>query len=241
MAHFHVPKPLHGWREFAGEVGVIVLGVLIALGAEQVVEGIHSRQVAAQTRRDVREEASIDLAFVLGRLSESPCVLKRLDELPNLVETPRTQTQSNIWVGRPRNVPIFLERWKAVTSTARSATFSPHDQAELDILYDLYSDIVQDEALEQQAWTELKTLEHIRGPFDLQTRRAFLTALEQARHEDYEVRVRSYFAIRTARGLGLVPNQKYGPRGERSSVCLPFTTPAATADKILSSFLPHAD
>jgi hypothetical protein len=24
--HFHLRKPLHGWREFAGEVGIIVLG-----------------------------------------------------------------------------------------------------------------------------------------------------------------------------------------------------------------------
>ena len=36
--HFHLPKPLHGWREFVGEVGIIVIGVLIALGAQQVVE-----------------------------------------------------------------------------------------------------------------------------------------------------------------------------------------------------------
>ena len=36
--HFHLPKPLHGWREFAGEVGIIVLGVGIALSAEQIVE-----------------------------------------------------------------------------------------------------------------------------------------------------------------------------------------------------------
>jgi hypothetical protein len=27
---------LHGWRQFVGEVGIIVVGVLIALGAEQV-------------------------------------------------------------------------------------------------------------------------------------------------------------------------------------------------------------
>ena len=27
--HFHLPKPLHGWRAFAGEVGIIVIGVLI--------------------------------------------------------------------------------------------------------------------------------------------------------------------------------------------------------------------
>lgn len=34
--HFHMPKPMHGWREFLGEVGIIVFGVLIALSAEQV-------------------------------------------------------------------------------------------------------------------------------------------------------------------------------------------------------------
>jgi hypothetical protein len=28
---FHLPKPLHGWRQFAGEVGIIVIGVLIGL------------------------------------------------------------------------------------------------------------------------------------------------------------------------------------------------------------------
>ena len=37
--HFHLPKPLHGWRELIGEVGIIVVGVLIALSAEQLVEG----------------------------------------------------------------------------------------------------------------------------------------------------------------------------------------------------------
>jgi hypothetical protein len=35
---FHVPKPLHGWRQFAGEVGIIVLGVLIALAFGQLVD-----------------------------------------------------------------------------------------------------------------------------------------------------------------------------------------------------------
>ena len=41
--HIHLPKPLHGWREFVGEVGIIVIGILIALGAEQVVEAVHDR------------------------------------------------------------------------------------------------------------------------------------------------------------------------------------------------------
>jgi len=39
--HIHLPKPLHGWKEFTNEIFVIVVGVLIALGFEQVVEELH--------------------------------------------------------------------------------------------------------------------------------------------------------------------------------------------------------
>ena len=35
--HPHKPKPVHNWREFLTEIGVVVIGVCIALGAAQVV------------------------------------------------------------------------------------------------------------------------------------------------------------------------------------------------------------
>ena len=38
---FHLPKPLHGRREFFDEVGINRISVFIALGAEQVVEHFH--------------------------------------------------------------------------------------------------------------------------------------------------------------------------------------------------------
>src|SRR5258708_2499167 len=41
--HFHLPKPLHGWREFTGEVGIIVIGLLIALAVQQGVDAIVRR------------------------------------------------------------------------------------------------------------------------------------------------------------------------------------------------------
>ena len=54
--HFHLPKPLHGWRAFAGEVGIIVIGVLIALGAQQHVEAANWRREVADFRDSVRGE-----------------------------------------------------------------------------------------------------------------------------------------------------------------------------------------
>jgi hypothetical protein len=35
---FRLPKPMHGWRAFVGEVGIIVLGVLIALAFGQLID-----------------------------------------------------------------------------------------------------------------------------------------------------------------------------------------------------------
>jgi hypothetical protein len=55
--HVRLPKPLHGWRAFAGEVGIIVLGVLIALGFEQVAQAIHWRYEAAKAQDALRNEA----------------------------------------------------------------------------------------------------------------------------------------------------------------------------------------
>jgi hypothetical protein len=79
--HFHVPKPLHGWREFVGEVGIIVLGVLIALGAEQMVEGIHDRHLASLAQGDIRAELAYDAAFAAERVAIGDCVRGSIRDL----------------------------------------------------------------------------------------------------------------------------------------------------------------
>ena len=56
----HLPKPLHGWREFAGEVGIIVLGVLIALGAGQAAEFLHQRAELREAENAMTSELRDD-------------------------------------------------------------------------------------------------------------------------------------------------------------------------------------
>lgn len=75
MAHFHIPKPLHGWRAFAGEVGVIVLGVLIALTAEQLVQQWHEsandREAKQQMLLEMRDD---NLPQAFARVAMAPCL-----------------------------------------------------------------------------------------------------------------------------------------------------------------------
>lgn len=79
--HVHLPKPLHGWRAFVGEVGIIVLGVLIALGAEQIVEATHQRYLAQQAEKNVRAELAYDSAFAAERVAIGDCMRASFTEL----------------------------------------------------------------------------------------------------------------------------------------------------------------
>jgi hypothetical protein len=83
--HFHLPKPLHGWREFLGEVGIIVIGVLIALTAEQVVDAWHWHNEVADARRALDRELAYDLGALVNRQQEGPCIDRRLHEIRSLL------------------------------------------------------------------------------------------------------------------------------------------------------------
>ena len=72
---FKLPEPLHGWRAFAGEVGIIVLGVLIALGFGQLVDTWQWRDKISHAEESMRLElADDDGPQAYGRLIIGPCL-----------------------------------------------------------------------------------------------------------------------------------------------------------------------
>ena len=79
--HVHLPKPLHGWREFAGEVGIIVIGVLIALTAEQVVERWGWNEQVSASREALRSDYTTIVVNARERIGEDGCIRRRLNEL----------------------------------------------------------------------------------------------------------------------------------------------------------------
>lgn len=238
----HKPKPVHSWREFLSEIGVIVIGVLIALGAEQTVEAIHTAHLAEQEREDVRAEASINLAFVKRRADQRACVKKRLDEIDALLSNPAwSPDRAPLWIGRPVKTPVFSGRWHAATSSARISLFSPDEQGLFDNLYAVLEEGRSDIEEEQSAWTDLRVLERWRGPIDPATRFTLLRALAAARHADYLFRIHSHFAFQTAGDLSVKPNPNFAtpPKGAIDSLCLPSDTPANVAQRQSRDVIPN--
>jgi hypothetical protein len=76
--HFHLPKPMHGWREFVGEVGIIVLGVLIALSAEQLIERWTWQRKVEETKTQLDTELHRDVKSAYSWMVIAPCVDRQL-------------------------------------------------------------------------------------------------------------------------------------------------------------------
>ena len=78
---FRLPTPLHGWRQFTGEVGIIVIGVGIALAAEQLLEKAHWKQVVEAEDEALQQEIQDNHGSLLVRVMMQPCIDRRLAEI----------------------------------------------------------------------------------------------------------------------------------------------------------------
>lgn len=76
------PKPIHGWRDFLVEIGTIVIGISIALAAEQTLEAMHGgHRIREIEGLMTRELALDDGPQAYERLAISACLAQRLDQL----------------------------------------------------------------------------------------------------------------------------------------------------------------
>ena len=169
--HLHLPKPLHGWRAFAGEVGVIVLGVLIALGAQQVAEWLHWRSEVADARRALDREVKYNLGAVAKRQQEGACIDRRLVEIRSLLA--RTGSRESSLARNPLGQPQLWRPRTNVWQTAMSSQVAGHMPLAVRLsyaeLYDGFQWYAQKAADETDAWSVLAELDDPGGlgPLDL--------------------------------------------------------------------------
>ncbi len=159
-------KPVAGrkWRGYLKEYAIIVVGVLTALVAQELVVMLHHHSEVANLRRALHTE----LAWNLGTLKEAaddlPCVEQRVKEFEDWKASLQSggQSLSNINVPRPR-YRVFR------TSTWRSTAGATLDNLPLDerIAYAQFYDGVSNNATIRDgvviAWRDLDDFEGARS------------------------------------------------------------------------------
>jgi hypothetical protein len=141
--HFHLPKPLHGWRAFAGEVGIIVIGVLIALGAEQIVESWHWHDKVQIAKKSIDFEVNVQLDYSEEVMSFKPCAGPFVDALEAAILRHDAATIGKLHDTRPpfEARPWRSTAWQSAMSTEVADHLDPDELAEYALMFTSFDDL----------------------------------------------------------------------------------------------------
>jgi hypothetical protein len=216
--HFHLPKPLHGWREFAGEVGIIVVGVLIALGAEQLVENWHWRGEVRETDARLREEVAANLAHAYERFAIDACLRPRLAQLRDELlksgsEWPgsRAHFASDVYhsgfpsVYRTPNRPWTQAAWRTALNGETMNHFNAELVQQFSSLHDTIDALDQTQTEEIEATVTIGDLAFA-GPISPADQRADLKAVAKLDALDARMLYLARLLIDDSREAGITPD-----------------------------------
>ena len=203
-------KPPNGWNAVAWELAIVTLGVLIALGAQQVVEKLHDRSVATETRREVTKELNSNLMSLVLRDHSESCVEKRLAELRQILEQwERTESfKTPQWVAQTPVIEVELSRYDAAVSAGRMALLSGEDQYRIGTVVDRIRRFNDWQFQERRPWGQLRLLQAGPSALSADDRAMLRTALQDASAMNYEIRVNSRQALELSRRYGFHPDAK---------------------------------
>ena len=205
--HIHKPKAPHGPREFAAEIGVIVIGILIALTLEQGVEALHEHSLAREAKVAIDAEVQDNVDRVAYRQRQQPCVDKRLKEITGLLagwadgKTP----PAGLSIGDPGDPPLVQQRWQANLNSGRFSREPADEQARQAAFYTQLAILQDMESREHYAWSELRTLELGPGVIRPDLRPNLVAALQSARTDASDISQLGQDVLRAARRAGHTP------------------------------------
>lgn len=117
-------RPANGWRGLLGEVGIIVAGVLIALGAQQAVDSWQWDRDVAAGREALREDYKGILTNAREREGLDKCLRARLGELANMLARSPDRTPGLGRFGSPPERPWGSVSWDSLVA-AEVSTHMP--------------------------------------------------------------------------------------------------------------------
>lgn len=83
-------KPPHGWNAVGWELGIVTLGVVIALAAQQWAENLSWSNKVGATKRALRAELQEHYGYAVEFRAVYPCLQAQLDQLRNRVLSSRS-------------------------------------------------------------------------------------------------------------------------------------------------------
>jgi hypothetical protein len=212
MEIHHKHKPVHSWRELLTEVGVVVIGVGIALAAEQAVEWVHWHNRVIEARGVIGNELVQVMIQGIERVRAENCIEQRLDSLAAVLDeaTRKGALPPVPQTGQPPARPWPDDVWQT-TMASDTATHFPQDQLNLmGRIYSQVRELRENNHDEQLAWSNLSAIIGPERRLDPASDAALRAALSQAR---YYSRIMALEGGQVSRTIGAL-NLPHAPEAE---------------------------
>lgn len=201
----HKPKPVRNWREFLKEVGTIVLGVGIALAAEQVVEWFHWRSEVAQARQAVATEITSNINNAIARIRTKDCTEHKLDQLAVILDdAARTGNLPPVGaIGQPPRRRWPSGAWESVIASQVATHFPRQQLFTLGRLYTYVFYANEKSTEENEVWSNLNTMVGPGRRLDPASEIELRKALSLARSYNRNLSITAMVIIRSQKSLDL--------------------------------------
>jgi hypothetical protein len=181
-------KPVHGWRAFAGEVGVVVLGVLLALIAQQIAQNFQNKADARALRETIDHEIGLNLFVYDVRARQFDCDAKRVAELKSWLASSRSGAKTPAIIARS---PATLTPYRSAWDTRDAQVFN-HLPREVRQKYaEFYDELSNNWSMteaESESWRKLEPYAEP-GPISLSDRRTIRPIVGQIRAANETLRL----------------------------------------------------
>jgi hypothetical protein len=125
----HKPHAAKSWREFFIEIGTIVIGILIALGLEQLIETIHWHNEVKEAEAAIDAEILTNVGYSYVEAADFNCVESQLDRIGAALAANRDHGQPVPIMPAFRRplIPFLDDAWRA-TLASGVANHIPRDK-----------------------------------------------------------------------------------------------------------------
>jgi hypothetical protein len=188
----HKPKPWRGVRELLKEVGTIVIGVLIALGAEQAVEWLHWQQRTEKTEAHLRAELANATVSAQAHIAQEPCEYAMLDRLRDALLQPGEDWKPPYIITRPDGVLMGIyaapiggfesQGWRNAQADGTANHLAQGDETKFEFAYDELGAAAATNAAQHAIGAELNSLAFARR-LDPQSRTEYLRMITKLRED----------------------------------------------------------
>ncbi|HEY3951320.1 hypothetical protein [Phenylobacterium sp.] len=246
----HKPKPWHGLREFLKEYLIIVVGVLTALGAEQVVETQHWRHEVEVAKEAIAFDLKRTVGGAAAQDAHTVCTVERLREIDEVIDqAQRTGRLPPLgWSFQPPSATWTFESWSALTSGQILSHFPNREQIILSGLASELERMREMRRVESDDWATLEMLSGAGRPIGdaeiAQARIAANHALRDAGQLKVSARLAESFVARS-RLLSAAELDRAFQEGLKvalnTGICLPRPAPSKSLpDQVAHYFVAPA-